>query len=63
MTGNELTSVRLTTNKLFKRVSMQARVAQRYNALARLFPALPGPGFNSLRWQFSSLVVCISFLN
>ena len=36
MTGNELTSVRLTTNKLFKRVSMQAQVAQRCDALAHV---------------------------
>ena len=52
MTGNELTSVRLTTNKLFKRVSMQARVAQRCDALAHVFSAPPGPGFNSAPGSF-----------
>ena len=52
MTSNELTGFRLTTNKLFKRVSMQARVAQRCDVLARVFAASPGPGFNSAPGTF-----------
>ena len=58
MTSNELISFRLTTNKLFRQVSWQARVAQRCGAFACVFSAPPGPGFNSALGTFSSAKQC-----
>ena len=62
MTSNELTSFRLTTNKLFRRVSRQAWVAQRCDAFACVFLAPPGPGFNSALGTFSSAKQCFFFI-